>query len=323
MKKAVTVFITFIMILSLAGCAGFASSKKAPVPSTLRLATGDSAGIYYSFGEAIAKGVSDNTDVDIVCISEEGSQDNVEALRDGAAEFAFCQADIMSYAKEGKRGFEEPVDNFSAVASLYTEMVQIVTLNENIKTVFDLKGKKVSIGAAGSGVYYNALDILEAFELEEADLEPSYKSFSESVDALKSGMIDAAFVVAGTPTTAITDLMESVGNVYFVSIDKNHMEKLLKLSPYYTKCVIPSDVYGTANDINVIGVDAVMLARNEVPENAVYSVCQYLFENADNLQDIHEKFDEINPDFATKITSVPYHSGAAKYFSEKGYSVAN
>lgn len=322
MKKAIALFLALIMIFSLAGCSGIGSAKKVQMPSTLRMMTGDPSGVYFTFGEAIAKDVTDDTDISLTCVAGNGSGDNVEALKNQEAEFAFCQSDVMAYAREGINNFDEPVENFSVVASLYTEVVQIVTLNENIKTVFDLKGKRVSIGAAGSGVYYNAIDILAAFDLEEADLEPSYKSFSESVDALKSGMIDAAFLVAGTPTDAITNLLETEENVYFVSIDKNHLEKLLRMSPYYTKCVIPMDMYGTSADINAVGVEAVILARNEVSDDAVYSVCKYIFENAEVLQNTHEKYDELNLDFATKITAVPYHPGAAKYFKEKGYSVA-
>ncbi len=112
----------------------------------------------------------------------------------------------MAYAYNGTNLFESKVEGFSTVAALYMEQVQIVTTNPAIKTVADLAGKSVSIGAPGSGVYFNAIDVLGAYGLTEDDIKPTYQSFSDSADALKNGQIDAAFIVAGAPTTAVTDL---------------------------------------------------------------------------------------------------------------------
>ena len=111
-----------------------------------------------------------------------------------------------------------------------------------IKTVADLKGKSVSIGAAGSGVYFNAMDVLGAYGLTEADIKPTYQSFGDSADALKDGKIDAAFIVAGAPTTAITDLA-TTKDVGLVSLDDEHITTLLANSDYYSKTVIAKDVY--------------------------------------------------------------------------------
>ncbi len=241
-------------------------------------------------------------------------------LEDGNAELAFCQSDVMAYAYEGTNLFETPVDCFSTVAVLYTEQVQIVTLDENIKTVADLKGKKVSIGAAGSGVYFNAVDILNAYGLTEDDIEATYQSFGDSADSLKDGKIDAAFVVAGAPTTAVTDLA-TTKKVSLVSLDDEHIAKLLKSSPYYSECTISKDTYGTAEDIKTVGVGAVILARNDVSEDAVYALCKDIFDNAANLTESHAKYAELSLDYATSCTTVPYHPGAAKYFEEKGYTV--
>ena len=147
----------------------------------------------------------------------------------GDAQLGFVQSDVMAYAYNGTRLFEgAPVTNISTVASLYMEQVQIVTLDENIKSVADLKGKNVSIGAAGSGVYFNALDILGAYDLTEDDISPVYQSFADSADSLKDGKIDAAFIVAGAPTTAITDLATGK-SVYLVSLDDEHIDKPLLL----------------------------------------------------------------------------------------------
>ncbi len=310
------------MIAVLAGCGSSGSGENADnaAPAKLRFVTGGESGTYYAFGSVIAQHATNNAGIEVVGVVGNGSQANIMELEDKNAELAFCQSDVMAYAYEGTNLFDTPVDCFSTVAVLYTEQVQIVTLDENIKTVADLKGKKVSIGAAGSGVYFNAVDILAAYGLSEDDIEPTYQSFGDSADSLKDGKIDAAFVVAGAPTTAITDLA-TTKNVSLVSLDDEHIAKLLDASPYYTECTISKDTYGTAEDVKTVGVGAVILARNDVSEDAIYALCKDIFDNAANLTDSHAKYAELNLEYATSCTTVPYHPGAAKYFEEKGYTV--
>ena len=208
----------------------------------LRFVTGGESGTYYAFGSVIAQHASNNAGVQVVCLVGNGSQANVQELVDGTADFAFCQSDVMAYAYNGTNLFTEKVEGFSTVAALYMEQVQIVTTNPAIKTVADLAGKSVSIGAPGSGVYFNAVDVLGAYGLTEADIKPTYQSFGDSADALKNGQIDAAFIVAGAPTVAVTDLA-TTKDTYLVSLDDEHIAKLLETSDYYTKTVIAKDVY--------------------------------------------------------------------------------
>ena len=160
-------------------------------------------------------------------------------------QLGFCQSDVMSYAYSGTNLFAESgaVDSFSVAAALYMEQVQIVTTNPDIKTVEDLKGKTVSIGALGSGVYFNAVDVLGVYGIDaEKDITPVYQSFGDSAESLKDGKIDAAFIVAGAPTTAITDLA-TTKDVGLISLDDDHIAKILETSDYYTKTVIAKDVY--------------------------------------------------------------------------------
>lgn len=209
---------------------------------SLRFVTGSESGTYYAFGSVIAQHASNNAGVKVVGLVGNGSQANVQELADGTADFAFCQSDVMAYAYNGTNLFKSKVEGFSTVAALYMEQVQIVTTNPAIKTVADLAGKSVSIGAPGSGVYFNAIDVLGAYGLTESDIKPTYQSFGDSADALKNGQIDAAFIVAGAPTTAVTDLA-TTKDTYLVSLDDEHIDKLLESSDYYTKTVIAKDVY--------------------------------------------------------------------------------
>ena len=199
-------------------------------------------GTYYGFGSVLANYVSTNSDCKVTALTSGGSQANVEDLTNGNVQIAFVQSDVMNYAYNGQRLFESPVTGFSVVAQLYQEQVQIVTTNPDIKTVADLAGKKVSIGAAGSGVYFNAIDVLNAYDLKESDISAVYQSFGDSAESLKDGKIDAAFIVAGAPTTAITDLA-TAGNVYLVSLDDSHVQSLLSASPYYTAATIKAGTY--------------------------------------------------------------------------------
>ena len=208
----------------------------------LTFGTGGESGTYYAFGGVLSSYVSGQKDFKVTAVTSGGSKANIEDLTAGDVQLGFAQSDVMSYAYNGERLFDAPVTGFSVVASLYMEQVQIVTTNAKIASVADLKGKTVSIGAVGSGVYFNAIDVLTAYGLTESDIKPVYQSFGDSADSLKDGKIDAAFIVAGAPTTAITDLA-TAGNVYLVSIDKEHSDKLLAASPFYSTFTIPAGTY--------------------------------------------------------------------------------
>ena len=329
MKKVFSLILALGLIASLTACGGGNASgnetgDSAPAASTakLRFVTGGESGTYYAFGSVIAQHATNNTDVSVTGLVGNGSKSNVEELADGNAELAFCQSDVMAYAYNGTNLFEETgkVDCFSTVAALYMEQVQIVTTDASIKTVADLAGKRVSIGSAGSGVYFNAIDILGAYGLTENDIVPTYQSFGDSANDIKDGKIDAAFIVAGAPTTAITDLA-TTKDVYLVSLDDEHIESLCATSDYYTKNDIPADVYGTDGDVTTVAVGAVILARDDVSEDAIYNFAKDLFDNAEAEVSSHAKYGELNLNFAASVTSVPYHPGAAKYFAEKGYTV--
>lgn len=288
----------------------------------LTFTTGGEQGTYYAFGNVLAGQVSSDTDTSVTAISSGGSQANIDALDWGDAQLGFAQSDVMSYAYEGSERFEDgiQVDNFSTVAALYMEQVQIITCNPDIKTVEDLKGKNVSIGAAGSGVFYNAVDILEAYGMTVDDISPTYESFGDSADSLQDGKIDAAFITAGAPTTAVTSL-GTAKDVYLVSLDEEHVKTLLENCPYYSENVIAADVYGLDEDVTTVAVGAVVIASDDVAEEDVYNFVSTVYENIDTISAAHAKGAELDLEFASSVTSVPYHAGAVKYFEEKGITV--
>ena len=210
--------------------------------AALTFGTGGDTGTYYGFGSVLANYVTNANSFTVTAVTSGGSKANIEDLDANDVQLGFVQSDVMSYAYNGERLFDTPITGFSVVAALYMEQVQIVTTNSAISSVDDLKGKTVSIGAVGSGVYFNAMDVLSAYGLSEAGIKPVYQSFGDSADSLKDGKIDAAFIVAGAPTTAITDLAAS-GSVYLVSIDKAHADALIAANPFYSAYTIPAGTY--------------------------------------------------------------------------------
>lgn len=315
MKKITAIVLAVMMVFALCACGGAGGDN-------LTFVTGGETGTYYAFGTVLAQQVSDKTDTSITAVVGNGSKANVEDLAAGDAQLAFCQSDVMSYAYSGTNLFAKSgaVKDFSVVAALYMEQVQIVTMNKDIKSVADLKGKKVSIGASGSGVYFNAMDVLKAYDLTVDDIDAQYLDFGDSAEGLKDGKIDAAFIVAGAPTAAISDLSTS-GQVYLVGFDKEHTDKLIAECPYYSTYTIKKDVYGTPDDVDTVAVAAVVLARNDVSEDAVYNFMTATFDNLEELAKSHGKGAELSLAFASSITDVPYHPGAVKYFAEHDITV--
>lgn len=325
MKKVIALVLALVMVFALCACGNSApaSTDSSSKKEALTFTTGGESGTYYAFGSVLAQYVSSNTDLSVTAITGNGSKANVEDLDAGDVQLGFCQSDVMSYAYDGTNLFADTgaVGSFSVAAALYMEQVQIVTMNPDIKTVADLKGKIVSIGAQGSGVYFNAIDVLGAYGMTEADISPVYQSFGDSAESLKDKKIDAAFIVAGAPTTAIVDLSTSA-QVYLVSIDDEHMDKLLASSPYYSAYTVAADVYGTPEDVQTVAVAAVVLVRDDISDDAVYTFVSTIFDNIDAISEQHGKGAELSLEFASSMTSVPYHPGAAKYFAEKGFEVA-
>ena len=310
MKKIIAIAIAMILAVS-------CTSALAELVFT----TGGDSGTYYAYGSVLAQYITTNGGVEVKAVTSGGSAENIDTLDAGQRQLGFVQNDVASYAYAGIRLYEgEPIDSFTALAALYDETVQLISVNPDIKSVADLKGKVVSIGAAGSGVYFNALDFLAAYDMTEADIDPRYLSFKDSAEQLKDGKIDAAFVVAGAPTPAVTDL--STGKqVYLVALTDDDIAKLQEISPAYSKSVIPAGTYsGIDEDIVTVGVKATIIANEDVTEDEAYAIVSTIFENKDEIAEMHAKGAELDLEYASTC-GLPYHAGAAKYFAEKGIEV--
>jgi len=315
MKKLICVVLCLIMALTLVACNGSGSK--------MTMGTGGTAGTYYGYGGVLGQYIKNHAGIDVTVVSTDGSKANIQGIDAGDYQLGTVQSDVMAYAWAGTRSFESDgkVDSFRVVAGLYAEAVQLVTLNPDIKSVADLRGKKVSIGAPGSGVYFNAVDVLAAAGMTVEDIQPQYQSFGDSADALKDGLIDAAFVVAGAPTPAITELCVSK-QAYLVPIDGEVAAKMMQDSPFYTTYVIPAGTYqGQDKDITTVTVKATLIVSASASEDDVYKLTKAIFDNMDAIAKENAKGKELSLENATEGMTAPFHKGAAKYFAEKGITV--
>ncbi|MBR2040507.1 MAG: TAXI family TRAP transporter solute-binding subunit [Clostridia bacterium] len=327
MKRILAIVLTLVMVLSLAACGTAATSSDAePQGATaMAMGTGSPTGTYYAYGGVIGQYIKNNAGISVNAVSTGGSKDNIQGIDVGDYQLGTVQSDVMHYAWNGTRAFEEEgkLTTFRTVAGLYAEAVQLVTTNPNIKSVADLKGKKVSIGAPGSGVYFNAVDILEAAGLSEKDINPQYQNFDQSADALKDGKIDAAFIVAGAPTPAITELCMTNAKTKIVPIDGDIAEKLMKDNTFYSVYKIPANSYSNQDkEITTVTVKATLIVSADATEDDVYNITKAIFDNIDAISNEHAKGAELNLENATEGLTVPFHAGAAKYFKEKDIEVA-
>ena len=322
MKKVLALLLALCMVFALAACG---KSAPAAAPVSLTMGTGGEAGTYYAFGGVIGSYVGQKTDITINVVSSGGSAANITGIvNDKIYDLATVQSDVMTYAYNGTNSFAETgkLDGFRVLGGLYAETVQIVTCDPSIKTIADLKGKVVCVGDVGSGTYFNAVDILAAYDMTIDDVDAKYESFGASTESLKDGKIDAAFTIAGAPTPSIIDL-SAAKTVYLVSIDDAHMSKLLAACPWYAAYTIPAGTYkGFDDDATTVTVKATLVCRADLPDDIAYAIVSTIYGGAADITALHAKGAELSLEFATDGIAVPFAKGAAKYFAENGITVA-
>ena len=311
-KKAISLLLVLAVMSTMFSCNS--SVKK------ITLASGGTSGTYYGFSGIIAQrlNVVLKDQIKINVVSTGASKANAQMIDSNDAQIAIIQNDVMSYAYNASDMFsgQAPMQSFSAIASMYPESIQIVA-NKSITRVEDLRGKRISVGDAGSGTEFNAKQILEAYGIDiEKDIVKNNQSFADSCDSLKNGTLDAAFLTAGHPTVAVTELASNY-DFNILSIDDNHANQLINKYAFYTKVNIPRDSYSVLNgDVRTVAVMATFIASNKLDDNSVYAFTKGLFEEKANFN--HQKAELIDPNTAISGISIPFHPGAEKYYKEIG-----
>lgn len=326
-KKILALLMAGVMALGLAACGGGDSEGgSSEGATTLNMATGGTSGTYYAFSGVVANTLNGKLEgVSINVESTGASGANIDLVDTGNDQLAIVQNDVMYYAYSATDMYadKDPIQSYSAVMSCYPEYVQIVA-NKNVTSIEDLKGKKVSVGDAGSGVEFNARQILAAYGIDiDSDITKQNMSFADSADSLKNGTIDAAFVVAGYPTTAVSELA-STYEFNLLAIDEEHANALMDEYGFYTYGVIPGGTYNcVAEDIPAVAVMATIIAHNDVSEDVIYNLVKAIFDNQEEITAGHAKGAELSLETAVQGIDIPFHPGAEKYFTEAGvYPVA-
>ena len=316
MKKlfSIAASVLFAVVL-LAGC------SKANAKKDYILATGGNGGTYYPFGGAIAN--IWNTKIENMNVTAQAtgaSAENLRLINKGDAEFGTVQNDVMDYAFNGTDMFAgEKLSNIATIGTLYPEVIQIaVSENSGINSIYDFKGKRISVGDAGSGVEFNAKQIMEGYGLTFNDIKKSNLSFKESAEAIQNGTLDGCFITAGVPNAALQELAFSAG-LKLIPVSGNEAATVMDKYGYYTATTIPGGTYkGSDEDVPALAIKATLAVSASLDEDTVYEMTKALFENLQELGNAHAKGKEVSAASAVTGVSVPFHPGAVKYYKEIG-----
>jgi len=290
------------------------------------IGTGGITGVYYPTGGAIARIVNQKRKVyGIRCTVEStgGSVFNVNAVMSGDLEFGVVQSDRQYQAINGLAEWEEkgPQKDLRAVFTIHPEAITLVAADDaGIKTIADLKGKRVNIGNPGSGQRQNSIDALENAGINyETDLTAEGVKAAEAPGLLQDGRIDAFFYTVGHPSGAIKEATAGRRKVHFVDIP--NIDQLTKKFPYYAKAFVPIKFYeGATNkeDVETFGVKATLVTSAKVPDKVVYAVTKEVFDNYEEFKKLHPAYEVLTKENMLEGMSAPIHPGAMKYYKETG-----
>ncbi|WP_139973622.1 TAXI family TRAP transporter solute-binding subunit [Ochrobactrum sp. CGA5] len=285
----------------------------------VNILTGGTSGVYYPLGVAMEKIYSNIPDVRPSVQATKASIENINLINSGRGEVAFTLGDSLRDAYEGNEaaGFKKKLTNLSTLAAIYPNYVQIVASKESgIKTLADLKGKRLSVGAPKSGTELNARTILGAAGLSYDDLgKIEYLPFAESVELMKNRQLDATLQSSGLGVASLRDLANSV-DINVVEVPADVIEKIG--APYQVN-TIPANTYkGQDKDVVTASVINYLIVRPDMNDELVYQMTKGLFENLDQLAAAHSSAKAIKLDKGTIVSPVPVHPGALRYYKEKG-----
>ena len=306
--------------VALGAAALFAMSPARAADEFVNILTGGTSGVYYPMGVALSNLYTKNVPGTRPSVqATKASVENLNLLQQGKGEIAFTLGDSLAFAGQGDAdaGFRTKLDKLRAIAAIYPNYVQVVASKESgIKTLADLKGKRLSVGAPKSGTELNARAILAAAGLSYKDLgKVEYLPFAESVDLMKNRQLDATLQSAGLGVAAIRDLASSVP-INVVEIPASVIDKV---GTPYVKTVIPKNTYeGQTEDVTTAAVINFLVTRADLSTDLVYKLTKATFDNLAELQASHAAAKDMTLEKATVGVPVPMHPGAEKYFREKG-----
>jgi len=309
--------VALIVSLALAGCVEPVAER-----TEVMLYTGGTAGTYFPLGSKYAEMLNKYSDIiDASAVTSGASVTNVKGIEKGESQAGLIQNDVSYYARKGIVMFESPVPQLQGLATLYPETCQaIVRAESDIYTLADLEGKSVAVGAPGSGCAVGCEQVLEAAGVWDT-IKRYDLAIGEGCSALKLGQVDATFVVGATPTAGIEELAVTTP-VRLVPVSEEIVDKLhAEGYSFYVRQVIPKGTYKMTEDVVTCAVMAMLCVHKDLPDDVVYDMTKILFEHLGELRTAHVRAANIALDTALDGMSLILHSGAVKYYEEKGIKV--
>ena len=340
MKKLLVLFLALCLLLTFAACGGSEADQSDSEESGdeaaadikgltdeerakefITVGTGPTSGIYFPIGGAFATALQDygyQTSAE----ATNATGQNIQNILNGDCEIAIAMQDAVMQAYTGTGAYEgmDPATDLTALMRLWPNYVQLVTTADTgIKSVEDLRGKRVGVGASNTGVEINARMILDAYGMTYDDIQPDYLAYGEAIDNMKNGQCDAVFVTSGLPNATVMELGVQYDMV-IVPIDGEGREKLVSEYPYYAKSVIPANTYNNTEDVEGVFVYNIMLVRNDISDAMVYDMLEGIFANIDTIKASHNAADKnIDITFGVDDIQLPLHPGAEAFWKDNGY----
>ncbi|MBR4393605.1 MAG: TAXI family TRAP transporter solute-binding subunit [Oscillospiraceae bacterium] len=317
MKKFLALLLAAMMVLSLTAIAsadGFSGSYL--------MGTGSATGNYYNFGNALCTVVNQVTGANLTVNATGGSTENARLLGSGENEFALIQSDVFSYAHQGVELFDgNPVTNFQAITACYPEMVQIIVRKDSgIESVADMAGKRIAVGAVGSGYEVAARQILAVYDMSYDDINETFCDQATAKNGVQDGTFDAMFMCSGYPNGNVTEL-SLTGKIEVLTIDQEHLDMLVEKYPFYSVFTTETDEYNLGHEITSVAVMSMMVCLDTFSEDEIYDLTKTIYENLSEIQEINAKAKYMSIEGALSGIPSDLHPGAARYYIEQGIEI--
>jgi TRAP transporter TAXI family solute receptor len=290
----------------------------------LSIATGGTGGVYFPMGGGLAEVINNTVEGYAATAEVTGaSVENMGLIATGDADMGIALADTVAQAYSGTGRFEgQQLEMIRGLASLYSNMIHIVALEgSGITSLDDLRGKRVSVGAPGSGTEVNADAILSANGITYDDIDEQRLNFNETADALANGDIDAGFWSVGAPTSSILNLA-TTNDIVIIQLSEAELTAAAAADATFAVTTLAGGTYeGIDEDVTVLGIPNVLAVSSEMPDDLAYAVVKAMFENIDDLRAVHPAANQTTVELTLSATPVPLHPGAIRYFEEIGAEI--
>jgi uncharacterized protein len=307
-------WLVLLSVVALTACAG--SSER----TYLTIATGGTGGVYYPLGGALAQIYSTTVaGVNASAQATAASVFNVQAVQQGKADVAIAMGDVAWFAhNRGTDADPSPHTKLRAMAVLYPNAMHMVARRDSpIQSLADFRGRRIGVGAPASGTEVSARIIMEAHDVQYADVRPDFLSFSEVASQMQDRTLDVGFVSASYPVSAVIDASMTVG-IRLIPISDSALARIIEEFPFFKRIVIPAGTYrGQDGDVQTLGVDNLLVCSSDLDEELVYELTKTFFDSLPDLEQTHVAARGVD---VAKVLSapIPLHPGAERYYRERG-----